>query len=218
MAMPAGKLVRLVWGGPVTDSDIWQTGCWWKTDHDVTQAELDEVTSDSIASLTTSFWAVSGSPGWRNQVSASTKLRDAKGYYYVNGELTLQSAHSQSAAPGASDVVLPPYVAAVFTTRTARFGRSYRGRMYWPANGAPINGGSGLFSGMGQENATNLATVIGNILGAGAPFTGRPVVVSNTKAQATEITTVSLDNKPDTQRGRQNRDTATTTWSSAVGT
>jgi len=67
-----------------------------------------------------------------------------------------------------------------------------------------------------QAYADHLATVIASESTPAAAYTTDTVVVSLTRGVATPITSLKIDSKPDTQRGRQGKLTPATSYVAAV--
>lgn len=99
---------------------------------------------------------------------------------------------------------LPNDVAFVISWKTAKAGRSYRGRTYiggWTQNAlATASDGSCTMS-------SSFGTTISTAVGALAPLTGenKLVVYSPTLGEANEVTSAYRGNRFDTQRRRENR-------------
>lgn len=103
----------------------------------------------------------------------------------------------------------------VFTFLTGRPGRSYKGRMYWPALAASLSANLRLSQSTIDSYATNGVELLEMIGGAGAtdgefPI---PVVVSQTTGVATAITAVRVGDILDIQRRR--RDSLTENYGEA---
>jgi hypothetical protein len=207
MPLPSGVVIKVVWAGPVTQSDDWSFGVWYTASGVPSQSDLDTQTSDGLASMENTFWNASSNP-WKGKVTDVCKLTDSKSYVYNGGTLVAQSAATISGVAGTGVQNNPPYVAAVMSLHTSGFGRRRRGRIYLPANGISCDSATGLMGTLVQDHVDHMRTVIAAWGDTGAPFAATPVVVSQTGGFSTPITSISLDNKPDTQRGRQNRDTA----------
>ena len=104
----------------------------------------------------------------------------------------------------------------VFTFLTGRPGRSYKGRMYWPALNASLNSTLRLSQANIDSYASNGVQLLEMIGGAGAtegefPI---PVVVSQTTGASTPITSVRVGDILDIQRRR--RDSLTENYGEAA--
>lgn len=104
----------------------------------------------------------------------------------------------------------------VFTFLTGRPGRSYKGRMYWPALAASLNTQLRMAQSTIDSYATNGVELLEMIGGAGAtdgefPI---PVVVSQTTGVSTPITSVRVGDILDIQRRR--RDSLTENYGEAA--
>lgn len=115
-----------------------------------------------------------------------------------------------SAVGGSGTVKLPQEVAVVASLRTDLPGRRRRGRIYWPAQGAPIDADGRIPTSASSVYATETAEFIQDVRQALATATGAiqivPIVVSTTGNFATEVTAVSVGNSFDIQRRRGNQE------------
>ena len=103
---------------------------------------------------------------------------------------------------GIGTVPRPGQDALVFSLRTARTGKSYRGRLYWPYSGGAVNDtGQAVFT--GPAALAELRAVIAGFQ-ADSPSAGLvPVVWSRMKDLVTPVTAFSTDFAVDTQRRRK---------------
>lgn len=219
MAIPAG-VQKIVLFGDLPGGEIWETGFWL-------QGGLPE--SDAAAQiqaqLVFNVLESESDPPFLPALAGSflnsgTRILGARCYAYpTGGSVATYSGEYTVPTPivGSSGGRMPNQVAGVITLRTAQSGRSYRGRMYCPANGA----GMGI-SGAGfaqfpeadcQTLVNNLAAAFNDLAGSSA---GVPVVVSATRGVATVITNITMDTRADIQRRRANREAAAATVSSSV--
>jgi hypothetical protein len=111
--------------------------------------------------------------------------------------------------------VQPAYCAQVFTLRTAGFGRSKRGRLYLPRTGSNNSGTTLQYTNI-QAHVDNMAAFLSAKTYNGSNITVGPTVMSQTTGTANLITKVTMDSKPDTQRGRISRSAATSTLNHTV--
>lgn len=137
-------------------------------------------------------------------ITADTKYTEVRVYAYPTGG---PNATAIGAAPvnltgtAPTGQSLPLQVSLVATLQTDFAGRSFRGRMYFPAHGA-LMGTNHLFA---PQVAQNLALALGPFL-TGVNAVLYPVcIVSQTLSTKTPVTQVKVDNKPDIQRRRANR-------------
>lgn len=101
----------------------------------------------------------------------------------------------------------PLQAAACVTTHTARSGASYRGRMYVPVGGVVLATGH-VFTSTQLDNAlAGCAGVMGTARNADINHSGSSALISvysPTLGVATQINSLSVDNRPDIQRRRAN--------------
>lgn len=93
----------------------------------------------------------------------------------------------------------------VCSIRTGRPGRSYRGRIYWPALNLTLETASGRISNSAVSSAsTGFAQMLTTL---GTSYTGshtpRPAVASRTIGQVTRATSVDVGDVPDVMRRRR---------------
>lgn len=140
-----------------------------------------------------------------NGVSANGAITEVRCYYYPtnNGPASFVGiAPCSFVGSATSNNPLPSSV--VFSLQTATAGRSFRGRMYWPALSLTINTqgrfGSSIMSSIAQDAANLLVNI------AAAPTIATdlvPAVVSKTRNLVTPVTQVKVGDVPDTQRRRR---------------
>ena len=110
-----------------------------------------------------------------------------------------------SAAAGTGSSYQDAQTACVFSLLTGRPGASYRGRVYLPALGATLSLGR-LPESQPAQLATGLAGWLKDVTLATLDFGGvgstHPVVVSTTRGVLTQITSVRVGNRLDSQRRR----------------
>lgn len=217
MPLPAGPLLRFVFGGSVDGSNIWNVGVWWTKPTPADGAiDYNALAADVLSKFNSDFWASTTSP-WKANCSTGTTLQTCKVYGYDAGLLTGEGSATQTAVAGTSNSCSPGYTAAVATLQTASFGRSHRGRIYLPHTTA-VNNLQQL--GVVQAHADNLKTFLVRNTFAGLP--SAPIlesqIVSRTHGTSDNITKVRIDTKPDTQRGRIGKLIPTGTFTSVVRT
>src|SRR6476659_10297830 len=139
MGIPANALkyvISGVTGGP----EVWQTAYW------LTGGTLSSVTDANLAiELATAPWTNLFN-ALKTMMNTSTSVTAVDVYGYSGGTAAAVHAHGTVSIVGTSSTPHPNQVAFVTTLRTATPGRSGRGRMYWPANGAVQSAASGLYS------------------------------------------------------------------------
>jgi hypothetical protein len=148
-----------------------------------------------------SHYTVSSGGGstWKNNAPTVSSLT---GFRYLPLDGTSAATVITHAVAGAdAGDPLPPSVCQVVTLRTATRGRSYRGRVYqgpWtePGNvaGAPV-----------AATTANIAIQWTRLITTALPGSGVSLVVASYHlALATDVTSVTVDSRWDTQRRRLN--------------
>lgn len=138
--------------------------------------------------------------------TAGTVNRITTQYYGSDGRLAQQAqADFTAGTVGTGGPNKTFQDSIVGSLRTGRPGRSYRGRLYWPALSTTTSPTTGRLSAVvTQAYATAFASML-NQIGAAAPvgFTMRPAVVSQTVSISSAIQTVQVGDVMDTQRRRR---------------
>lgn len=145
--------------------------------------------------------------GIRQNLSSSATITVVRTEYIdVAGRLD-QAAEVVLTTPvaGGGAATKPFQTAIVTTLETGRPGRSYKGRLYWPALGAAIDAGTLRVA---TANTAALAGQVAQLLAdiaTAAPGDEEvvPAVVSQTSNVATAVQQVSVGNVLDTQRRRR---------------
>lgn len=193
MGIPA-NVVKNVISGLFVGGESWQT-TWW--DSSTTPPSVDD-TSTGLFAATSEFTTMITE--FSNFWSSATSATDFDQYGYTGGGAASSHGHASLSVTGAGSAVLPYQCCVVMTLRTGLPGRSYRGRMYWPATGTAISNTTGLLNtGLVNNCVDALATFFGALTG------GTAVVVSQTNTTMQEVTSVDADYVPDTQRRRVNK-------------
>nr|CRY97563.1 hypothetical protein [uncultured prokaryote] len=177
-----------------------------------TGADMNTYAASALASFNTKYWTATGAGQAIN--GPFCKLAFAKAYgYNSGGALAAEGAATMTATGGTATSSHPAYVAMCATLITDSFGRSYRGRSFLPATGAYIGTDAQFSVGQATSNATAYGLFLKNLNTLTAPTASgdqfQPAVLSIAKAVLTPISQVAIDTIPDTQRGRQNKLTAT---------
>lgn len=133
-------------------------------------------------------------------VSIRCEYRDASDRLQQAAEVALPSP-----APGTGSATKPFQTSLVSSLLTGRPGRSYRGRLYWPALGAIISASDLRLS---DVNAQSYCTAVGQFLTAvqnAAPAgTGVTLgVVSQTLSTRSAVTRIEVGDVLDVQRRRR---------------
>lgn len=211
MSIPAG-LIKCVIYGNVGGTDIWETGFWVSGALVSSQADLDTLAAAIEGQIFIS--------GWRTvllgNLTSNDRLLGMRAYYYNGGPTALYVSDVPDSRVGSGAGNLPYQTSMVVTTLTGAAGRTARGRMYLPAHGAGFVGSTPYWDGtlvslMSSSVAaffTGVNTLAGGLLST--------VVLSQTRSSTRPIVDVRVDNKPDTQRRRANKQLATQSITSAV--
>jgi hypothetical protein len=219
MGLPNGDLLLIRLGGDVAGDD-WSIGFWFKITGQSsvpTPSQMNSAANALLGGFNTLFWSAATNP-WKNRCSTGTTLKTSKSYYYRDGVLSAAGTSAITAVAGTGSSTQPNPVAQVITLLTDQPGRNKRGRVYMPATALPPTASTGLW-GASAALVSNLASLFSTSSGAqstGYFFGGsdvadlvvvsqggqRPVV---TAPVATSVTSLRMDNKPDTQRGRENK-------------
>lgn len=127
-------------------------------------------------------------------------------YFDGTGGLTIAAERAlASHASGTGSSNCPSTTAIVASLMTARVGRSYRGRMFWPAlNVQWADPAHRIAPTQSQAIADDTSEWLLDVADAypGAPEM-RPIVYSSTRGVATEVTAVRVGNIPDNLRNRK---------------
>lgn len=216
MAMPSGDILALRLGGAVP-SDSWSIGFWFVITGLTTTPSPSAMNSAALGALNgfnNLFWNAATNP-WKAEVSSGTTLASSTCYLYRGGTLTASGTGAITAVPGTGSGANPQYTARCVTLQTNSPGRSRRGRVYLPETATSVNATSGLWLSRSAALA-NLASFFSTSAGTqsagyffGTGETADFVVVSTTHTYTTSITGLRMDNKPDTQHGRESKLVAT---------
>lgn len=138
-------------------------------------------------------------------VSANGTIDEVRAYYYPSNDGPAQFV---GIAPcdyvGSSTSNNPLPTSMVFSLLTATAGRSFRGRMYWPALSLTINTSGRFPSSVMTSAATDAANLLTALAGAVTIATDlTPAVVSKTRNLVTPVTQIRVGDVPDTQRRRR---------------
>lgn len=205
MGVPAG-MVKWSIAGTAPSSEIFNTSFWTLgggSDLGELQDAVNAVASAIKTNLTNTLLLI----------GSDTTYDSVTGYSYTTGGTKADFAAEASLGPAAgtnTGHAVPLQVCAVLSLRTDVLGRSARGRMYLPANGASIDAthqlSSSLVDAVNGEWATIFTAVQEIILDNG----GNPtvVVVSHTHTSFEPVTHLTMDTRCDIQRRRANKQTA----------
>jgi hypothetical protein len=191
--------IRVEIRGTGPGSEIWQTGYWGNTNLTTyTQSTLDALTLN-LAGYATTWWNLI-----KSTIYTSYSFNEVRTYYYeTNGRTAdVASIAVNTPNPGTNASALAPIdTAMVCSLRTAKPGRSHRGRMYIPYHGATQPTGLVVASAATTYNNSTAAMLSAVNTGTALDV----VVVSPTLGDSTKVTSTTMDLKPDVQRRRVNR-------------
>jgi hypothetical protein len=208
MALPVDAL-KIVIGGQIDGVQDWSVGLWTTialTGGAWGVANQNEVTAELEVFVSTWWTHV------EEVASSVTFLEYVKTYYYPAG-----STHSSqlgvftltSPAPGEGPQVHAAGTSMVCSLRSDVPGRSGRGRIYVPANGVSMSEPHQMNGG----ECSNICDATATLLGAFNTYTNpsqhvtslAAVVASFTRSETNSITQVIVDDKPDSQRRREDK-------------
>lgn len=204
-------LTKLVIGGHLASGvQTFSTSIWVLSDitGPVTQASFDSFVADCQVAIK----AMTSSTAITHMTNSVDQYDALTGYYYppshTSASLVSAGAYG-SPDNGDSTTHAPKETSLVASLRSSTPGRSGRGRLYLPACGVPI-GANGLAD---TTAVGNIGGVVKTCLSALNAVDGCTVAVASfTKGIAYPVVAVIVDNKPDTQRRRQDQLTPTYTF------
>lgn len=178
------------------------TGLWFNPNFSdiVGQSELDDTLLAINDQMLPAFMDGQVTKLW----TASDQWNATRLYYYpANTRVaSLVSEYNITPIPGTGTANLPKETSLVVSLRTSVPGRSGRGRMYFPACGNSLNS-VGLINPLDSTHGLAAALLTAfNALNAAAI---NPIVASFSKSNYHAVRTLVIDNKPDTQRRRQDK-------------
>lgn len=140
-------------------------------------------------------------------MDANTTIVSVKCLYLL-GKVQIASGITSLGTPkaGTGTAPHPAQVSCVFSALTGLSGKSFRGRIYWPATGAAITAG-GTFSQTLATLASDMTLFIKGVIAsaAGAPSGAIFGVYSPTRDIMTLGTSIRVGNVPDIQRRRRQK-------------
>jgi hypothetical protein len=193
--------------GPLTGGEQWSTSCAYNTNFGTGPVK----TFEDLQAWATAIGQlpIADYTNLASGLSALGDLTTVRTAYIDSAGATAQVAEAAfnpvwSPANGAT---MPFQCSVVLSLLTGRPGRSYRGRMYWPALGFSMNSATGKLSSSLQaqiaDQAAALLTDIGGAAGAEALMA--PVVASSVLGITTLVSKVRVGDVIDTQRRRRNQ-------------
>lgn len=194
---------RVVLGGTLGAADSWSTSFAFSGADVVSPAALQAALNDFSSDA--HDWWTGGSPSISATVAGDTYLGSIRAYYYEAGSTTADTVAEyvySSPINGGSTEKLSARDAMVVTLLTGHPGRSYKGRMYIPCNGATLT--DHQFS---NTDVTNVATATADLLTAWNALTSTGISVAAVagKTALTVISQTRCDSIPDTIRARSRK-------------
>lgn len=191
--------------GGIGTVETWNVGCAYNTNFG-TGPVKDFADLDAWA---TAIAAMSGTayPSLMQAMSTSGTIQSIRVAYIDSSGVTAQLAEAPTTSwVGTSAGKTPFQAAIVLSLMTGRPGRSFRGRMYWPAWGLQVQTDLTIVAATVAAIAANAAAMITDIgTAAGADFAMQPVVNSKVLGTTNPVTSVRVGNILDTQRRRRNQ-------------
>lgn len=203
MALDYNQVTIMGTSGP---NEVWATGCAFNTNFGTGPVKTFEdlqAWAEAIADLDGATYSA-----LRDLLSPSGSLTKIKVSYIDSAGITAQLAEADvegSKWVSTAQLRCPQQVACVLSLSTGRPGRSYRGRMFWPAWGATMSASFYLSTPTPAEVAEDAAAYLTAIgAAAGVEFAMIPMVNSVKLGTTTEVTAVRVGRILDTQRRRRN--------------
>lgn len=198
--------LRCVVNGNIGSVQTWSTSIWVSLGAmggPLTQAQINTLASQ-VATPTQTWLSNLASAGiW----SADTTVSNLTCYWYpaLSTKSALVSTPQTMTGSGSSSVYQPSYVSMVVSLRSDTPGRSGRGRLYIPCTATTLSSGhkftSGPATNVGTFTQTYLKAV--NLLTFALPANNNKVnVASFSKGLQYTVTSISVDDNPDTQHRR----------------
>lgn len=198
--------VRLVMSGVNAGGNGWSTGLWTLTNNGIDATQLGAW----VATLQPQIWPTfngGGTGAWGYLASSGTRLTDLKAYYHptFQAKATAVGETTASGITGAGADAVPYTCAVVASLRTALSGRSYRGRMYCPADGAGLTGHQ--FADADCAHIANGIHALFGVVNSSSLGGSNPLVCVGSRKMnfGTIVTSVEVDSLPDVQRRREDK-------------
>jgi hypothetical protein len=210
MGIPVG-VMRLALRGKISATDVWNTSVWFAPlDGTVTIPNTNGGASVVLGQLTTGTQWAAFKSGLLAMIRANGQLSGETLYCYPTGGPTATAIATQDDIAAGTGTVgaLPAQVSRVVTLLTGVAGRSYRGRMYFPATALACGATDLQFT---DNGATLLTQLDGWLAMQSAVNKWQAVVVSSARSAKTNVQSFKTDSLPDIQRRRVNRTPPTTT-------
>lgn len=200
MAYPANSGRAVISG--FSPSEIWEFG-FGLTGMSITS----QVDADTAASAIASTLSTTALSQLRALLTSSDQgFTGVKLYCYPTGgtKAAYIGSHGITPSAGTSSNVNPLQVAMCVTLLTGAAGRRNRGRCYLPAGGATITSGHQFDTTTTTSIATGLAAFFSALNAASNPG-GKVSVISQTSSAGRQVLSVAVDQRPDVQRRRANK-------------
>lgn len=211
MAFPPGDYFRITLRGDIVGGESWSFSHYQELTGLIdlpADADLQTV-CDACESHAATLWV-----SLKAVNQAAIRFTGLELSFIRNGvHISTHQTNEGTAIPGTgTSVPQPVFLARVVTLQTVRAGRSYRGRMYLPYTGLNVANGTALWP-TGSSVLTAVKTYMlgctAEILTLPNAVTAGPVVYSVTAGAHEPVVALRMDNKPDTQRGREKSISAT---------
>lgn len=213
-------VIKLVPNGHINSNQTWSTGLNMAlalSGPNLTQANLDGVVSDVLASFATWWTAI------KPFASGLTQYDGFRAYYYDAGQTKASLSALTLITPvvGTGSVVLPSFCSCVATLRTATPGQRGRGRNYLPTNALQATAAHQFaianLTTIANAHAALLTSINALNLTARGISSHQQVVCSSSNVGTNfPITRVTVDSLPDTQHRREDKFLATSVVSATV--
>lgn len=206
MPIPDGS-TKIVISGTYDGGEVWATAYWLSG---VPESEFDN--NDLVADWDTAGPTSALFLAMRNGLFNTDHITAVDAYYYAGGSAATHHVHADYSLAGQGTVSLPLQNCVVMSLRTARPGRSYRGRMYFPLSAGSLAAGHLIAAAVMEGMVDALAGVFTANVAAG----WTPSVISTTLGISTPIVSVDADQRADTQRRRANKQAPGERYSASV--
>nr|CRY96079.1 hypothetical protein [uncultured prokaryote] len=200
---------RVAIKGTLLGGEVWSVNPCFIVDETGVDSYLKTFTE--LQEWATAITALEGgnvlSPDLLALISSAAAITSIRVEAYLADGTLVQAAEAALVTPvtGSGQANKPLQVALVASLLTGRPGRSYAGRLYWPALGAPLQSATLRLSTNGTSIlAEDTASLLTGIAQAAPGTTAiAPVVVSHKLAIQTPIVSVRVGDVLDTQRRRR---------------
>jgi len=173
----------------------------------ISQSDLDGITAD-VKTAVDAFLQTSTVAKWWTSQEVFTGVQ-CYAYFASSVTADLQAeALFAAGRAGSGTANHPKETSIVVSLRSGTPGRSGRGRFYLPATGIAMDATGVVSSDTDVDNLGNAADTMFTTLGTA---TWELVVASFTKGRVYPVTSLVTDNRPDTQRRRTDKISATHT-------